>query len=41
MSEKKYPITFVAGNGNKLIARDDIQAAAFEKAGLKESTTKK
>jgi hypothetical protein len=27
---------FVAENGEKLVARDDIQEAAFLKAGLKE-----
>lgn len=32
---------FVSKDGEKLIARDDIQAAAFEKAGLKEETKKK
>lgn len=28
--------TFEAENGNRISARDDIQAAAFENAGLKE-----
>lgn len=32
---------FVAENGNKIIAQDDIQAAAFENAGLKEVQEKK
>jgi len=32
---------FVAENGEKLIARDEIQEAAFRKAGLKEETVKK
>lgn len=32
---------FIAENGEKLIARDEIQAAAFRKAGLKEETSKK
>lgn len=41
MAEKKYPITFVAENGEKIVARDDIQEAAFIKAGLKEETKKK
>ena len=34
--EVKFPKTFVTEDGeHELIARDDIQAAAFEKAGLK------
>ena len=32
---------FVAENGEKLIARDEIQAAAFKNAGLKEEEAKK
>lgn len=36
MSEKQYPITFVAENGEKIVARDDVQAAAMIKGGLKE-----
>lgn len=40
MSEKKYPIAFVTEDGEKLIARDDVQAAAFVKAGLKEEKKK-
>ena len=32
---------FVTKNGDKLIARDDIQAAAFAKAGLKEEKEQK
>jgi hypothetical protein len=32
---------FVAENGEKLEARDDIQAVAFELAGLKEVIEKK
>ena len=31
---------FVAENGQKLVARDDIQEAAFKHAGLKEETKK-
>mgnify|MGYP000874272899 CR=1 FL=1 len=30
---------FVAENGEKIIARDEVQAAAFENAGLKEQKT--
>lgn len=41
MAEVTYPITFVAENGQKLVARDEIQAAAFKKAGLKTETPKK
>jgi hypothetical protein len=33
---KEYPKTFVAENGETVIARDEIQAAAFKNAGLKE-----
>ena len=40
MSEKKYPITFVNEEGEKLIARDEVQAAAFAKSGLKEEKKK-
>lgn len=32
---------FVAENGQKLIARDEVQAAAFKNAGLKEEKPKK
>lgn len=33
----EFPKTFVTKDGeHELIARDDVQAAAFEKAGLKE-----
>lgn len=32
---------FIAENGEKLIARDEIQVAAFRKAGLKEEVKKK
>jgi hypothetical protein len=32
---------FVAENGEKLIARDENQEAAFRNAGLKEETKKK
>lgn len=34
--KKEYPKTFVAENGEEIIARDEIQAAAFKNAGLKE-----
>jgi hypothetical protein len=34
---KAYPKVFVTVDGeHELIARDDVQAAAFESAGLKE-----
>lgn len=33
--EKEYPVVFVSEKGDELHARDEIQAAAFEKAGLK------
>lgn len=32
---------FVAENGEQLVAKDDIQEAAFIKAGLKEKPEKK
>lgn len=32
---------FVTEKGEKLVARDEIQAAAFKKAGLKEKPEKK
>ncbi len=32
---------FVAENGEKLIAKDEIQEAAFKNAGLREETKKK
>lgn len=32
---------FVAENGEKLVARDEVQEAAFKKAGLKEEVKKK
>jgi hypothetical protein len=32
---------FVTEKGEKLVARDDVQAAAFKKAGLKEESSKK
>lgn len=32
---------FVAENGEKLVAKDEIQVAAFIKAGLKEEKSKK
>lgn len=32
---------FVTKEGEKLIARDDVQAAAFKKAGLKEEKESK
>ncbi|MFE8704133.1 hypothetical protein ACFYKX_26555 [Cytobacillus sp. FJAT-54145] len=31
-------ITFKTKDGQKLVARDDIQAAAFQKAGLEPAT---
>lgn len=35
--ERKFPITFVTDDGkHELVARDDVQAAAFKKSGLKE-----
>lgn len=34
--ERKFPITFVTDDEkHELVARDDVQAAAFEKFGLK------
>lgn len=34
---RAYPKTFVTEDGeHELVARDEVQAAAFEKAGLKE-----
>lgn len=34
---KEFPIVFVTEDGeHELIARDDVQAAAFKKNGLKE-----
>lgn len=36
VEEKKFPLVFVAENGNKVAAQNDIQAAAFANAGLKE-----
>jgi hypothetical protein len=33
---KEYPKVFVAENGEKIVARDEVQAAAFKNAGLKE-----
>ena len=33
--EGLYPVTYVSESGDTLIARDENQAAAFEKAGLK------
>jgi hypothetical protein len=36
-TEKKYPLTFVTEDGkNTLVARDEVQAAAFKNAGMKE-----
>lgn len=32
---------FVAENGEKIIARDEVQAIAFKNAGLKEEKVKK
>ncbi|WP_368658674.1 hypothetical protein AB3Z07_05085 [Metabacillus halosaccharovorans] len=32
---------FIAENGEKIIARDEIQEAAFKKAGLKEDVDEK
>lgn len=35
--EKEFPIVFSTDDGkHELVARDDVQAAAFKKAGLKE-----
>lgn len=36
VEEKEYPKTFVTENGEKVVARDEVQAAAFKNAGLKE-----
>lgn len=42
MSKKKeYPKTFVAKNGQKLIAHNETQEAAFRKFDLEEETKKK
>jgi len=32
---------FVAENGEKIVAQNEVQEAAFENAGLKEETKKK
>lgn len=34
--EKEFPKTFVNEDGVELVARDEVQAAAFKNAGLKE-----
>lgn len=36
VEEKEFPKAFVTEAGEELVARDEIQAAAFEKTGLKE-----
>jgi len=36
LEEKEFPKTFIAENGEKIVARDEVQAAAFKNAGLKE-----
>lgn len=36
VKEREFPISFVTEDGEQLIARDEVQAAAFKKAGLKE-----
>lgn len=36
VEEKTFPMVFVAENGEEVIARDEVQAAAFKNAGLKE-----
>jgi hypothetical protein len=37
LEKLEYPKTFVTADGeHELIARDEVQAAAFEKEGLKE-----
>jgi hypothetical protein len=39
LEKLEYPKTFIAevdGEVHELIARDDVQSAAFENAGLKE-----
>lgn len=36
IEDKEYPKVFVAENGEKVEARNEIQAAAFKNAGLKE-----
>lgn len=36
LEEKEFPKTFVSEEGHELVARDEIQAAAFKNQGLKE-----
>jgi hypothetical protein len=36
VEEKKFPKIFVAENGKKIIAQNDVQADAFKNAGLEE-----
>lgn len=40
MSEKVTEIKFKAKNGEILIARDEVQAAAFKNAGLEQVESK-
>jgi hypothetical protein len=41
MAEKKYPLTLEHKDGGKAVVRDEIQAAAFIKAGFEIVTEKK
>lgn len=36
IEKDEFPKVFVAENGEKVVALNDIQAAAFEKEGLKQ-----
>lgn len=36
VEKEEYPKTFVAENGGEVVARNDVQEAAFKNAGLKE-----
>jgi hypothetical protein len=36
LEEKKFPKVFVAENGEKIVAQNDVQADAFRNAGLEE-----
>lgn len=36
VEEKEYPKTFVAENGEKVVAVNEVQEAAFKHMGLKE-----
>ena len=39
--EKEYPLTLVHENGESVTVTNEVQAAAFEKAGFKEEKKKK